>query len=99
MKLKVKKLGGLGLLFRRRQKLPCLIKRVGSGAITTWFVFHSIDLVFLDVNCVVLGMKYNVKPFSTYRPPFDYSFVLEFPAGKATNIVPRERLDLEIVNL
>jgi len=98
MKLKVKKLSGFGLVFRRKQKLPVLLKRVGRGSITTWFVFHRIDLVFLDVNGVVVDIRWNLKPFSTYKPPRNYSFVLEFPAGEAQNVVMGSRLELEVVN-
>lgn len=99
VRLKVRRLNCFGLMFKRHQKLPVLIKRSGSGTVTTWFVFHSIDLIFLDKNCIVVDICLNLKPFHNYKPQRDYSFVLEFPAGEAQNIVMGSRLELEVTNL
>ena len=101
MKLKVKKLGSLrGLMFRRKPKIPVLIKLVGHG-VHTRFVFYSIDCIFLDRNCIVLEKKHEISPFSIYNPICPASFVLEFPSGNSVvqNISASERIDLEVVNL
>ena len=97
MWLKVRRLNCFGLMFRRRQKLPVLIKRVGSGTITTWFVFHSIDLAFLDVNGIVLEKVSFLKSWRTYKPKCAHSFVVEAQGGHLYNINRGDRIDLEIV--
>jgi len=67
MKLKVKKLGPFGLMFRPKPKIPVLVALDGHG-ITTWFVFYPIRAVFLDKDYVIIDVRWQIKPFSIYRP-------------------------------
>jgi len=98
MKLKVKKLGSFrGLMFRRKQKLPCLLFSLSSKGIHTWFVFYPIDAIFLDINGVVRSKVSYLKPFSIHNPGHRFSFVVEFPAGGAKDITIGDRLELEVV--
>jgi len=97
MKLKVRKLGSYrGLCFRRRPKLPCLIKLDGHG-IHTWFVFYPIRAVFLDVNCVIIAIRWYIKPFSVFKPRTPPAFVIESDVDDSWRPALGEKVELEIV--
>jgi uncharacterized protein len=49
--------------------------------LTMWFVFFSIDVLYLDKNKKIVEMKENFKPFTNYFPKQISAFVIELPAG------------------
>lgn len=50
-------------------------------AITMWFVFYPIDIVFLDKQGIVVELVSNLKPFSSYKASQAASSFIEFSAG------------------
>ncbi len=50
--------------------------------IHTFFVFFSIDLVYLDENFEIIELEDNISPFSYYNPEKKAKNLLEFRAGK-----------------
>jgi len=99
MKLKVRNLGSFrGLMFRRKPKIPVLIKLNGHG-IHTWFVFYQIRAVFLDVNCIVTDVRWHLKPFSAYKPRAPPAFVIESRVDDPWLPTLGERVDLEVMNI
>ena len=50
-------------------------------AVTMWFVFYPIDIVFLDANGRILELASNIRPFTHYFPKARAVVLLEFPAG------------------
>lgn len=82
MKIKVKRISSWrGLMFRRKPKFPVLLETDGVSTIHTWFVFFSIDVVWLSKDFEVLHVKRDLKPFSYYNPQIRAGYVLEFPTG------------------
>ncbi|MBN2142197.1 DUF192 domain-containing protein [Candidatus Woesearchaeota archaeon] len=74
---------GLGLMFRSRPDY-CLIfpfKNSKKVALTMWFVFFPVDVLFLDEHKKVVDIKKDFRPFTHYTPKNKASFILEFPAG------------------
>ncbi len=47
-----------------------------------FFVFFSIDLLFLDADKKVIEIKENFKPFSLYYSRNKAKFLIELPYGK-----------------
>ena len=46
-----------------------------------WFVFFSIDVLFLDSKKKVLEIKADFKPFTFYTPKNKAKYVLELEKG------------------
>lgn len=101
MKLKVKKINSvLGLMFRKKPKVPVLIKLDGHG-IHTWFVFYPIRAVFLDERCIISDICWHIKPFSTYKPHhkwfnFPSAFVIESRVDDPWLPTIGEKVELEV---
>lgn len=72
-----------GLMFSRKLKNnECLLLKNASD-IHMWFVFQSIDVVWLKNNKII-DKKENVKPFACLiKPNAKADSVLELPMGKA----------------
>lgn len=66
-----KKINNIGYVFRfNKEKLVPL---------TMFFVFFSIDVLFLDKDKKVVEIKENLKPFSNYIPKKRAKYVIELP--------------------
>jgi len=50
-------------------------------ALTMWFVFFPIDVLYLDENKKIVEIKENFKPFKNYYPKKEAMFVIELPNG------------------
>lgn len=50
-------------------------------ALTMWFVFFPIDVLFLDEKKRIIEMKENFRPFTNYYPEKQASYVIELPEG------------------
>ena len=46
-----------------------------------FFVFYSIDVLFLNKNKEVVDLKENFKPFTFYTPKAKSMYVIELPNG------------------
>ncbi|MCF7799185.1 DUF192 domain-containing protein [Candidatus Woesearchaeota archaeon] len=74
---------GTGLMFRFPKGLfayvfPFYAER--RLVITMWFVFYSIDILFLDAADTVVE-KVTLKPFSNYYPKAIAKTFIELPKG------------------
>jgi uncharacterized membrane protein (UPF0127 family) len=75
---------GLGLMFFFKIKDIGYVfpfKRSVRGSIHMWFVFDSIDVLFLDKNNAVIEIKKDLKPFAFYKPNKHYYTFIELPVG------------------
>nr|MBA4405030.1 hypothetical protein [Nanoarchaeum sp.] len=76
---------GKGLMFSKKLKANqavVLDVRKYSGAIHMWFVFFSIDVIWLDEKFKVIDVKHNVKPFTCYlKPKSKPRYVIELNSG------------------
>jgi uncharacterized protein len=74
----------VGLMFSRKasqKKLLFPFKKEVQQGFHMFFVFYSIDLLFLDSNKQIVDIKQDFKPFSWYTPPVKYQYALEVPRG------------------
>ena len=82
-------LQGFGLMFRRRlvdEGWVFVFSKTARWDLTNLFVFQSIDAVWLDANQCVLAKK-TIKPFALrIRGHAGTRFVLELPAGAASQL-------------
>ncbi|MGV8162534.1 MAG: DUF192 domain-containing protein [Candidatus Nanoarchaeia archaeon] len=58
-----------------------IFKKKKKIALTMWFVFFPIDVLFLDEKKRIVEIKQNFKPFTNYYPKEEAMFVLELPEG------------------
>ncbi len=74
----------LGLMFRKNKDLALIFKfkKPKKHSIHTFFVFFTIDLIFLDNNNKIIEIKKDLKPFSIYFPRNKYLTLVELPKGK-----------------
>lgn len=76
----------IGLMFSRRIHDMGLIFHFKSEQINPihmFFVFQSIDLLYLNKDKRVVEIARNVKPFSWYTPKIPSKYFIEIPKGKA----------------
>lgn len=83
---------GNGLTFRFPKKpfaYVFVFKKSVKKAITMWFVFYSIDIVFLDSNNKVVEIVESLKPFSNYFPKNKFRYFIELPSKtvKTNNVI------------
>jgi uncharacterized membrane protein (UPF0127 family) len=83
-----------GLMFSRRLKNHCLIfefQKPRKAYLHMFFVFFSIDILFLDPSKTVIGLLHHVKPFTPYiASKIPVKYVLELPKGKLRSTNTRE---------
>jgi len=76
---------GIGLMFSRRQEdlgLVFCFKNSADIMLHNWFVFYSIDLIFLDSHMKVVEIRQDFKPFTCYKPKSKFNYLVEVVAGK-----------------
>ena len=72
----------LGLMgFTKIDPLVFMFKEEKRHSFHMFFVFASIDMIFLDRNKQIVELKENFKPFHTYNPINKTQYVLELPKG------------------
>ena len=65
-----------------RQKMPFFeFEREKYIPLHMFFVFFSIDVIYLDKNYRVVEIKKNLKPFWFYNPKKKAKFIIEASAG------------------
>lgn len=75
---------GKGLMFHRKIKDEAHIfylRKKRREAITMWFVFFPLDILFLDENKKIVEIKENLKPFANYVPKNKVQYVIELEKG------------------
>jgi len=80
---------GMGLTFRFPKKpfaYVFVFKKPVKLAITMWFVFYPIDIVFLNEDNVVVEIVKNLRPFSNYFPKKHFNYFVEFPIGSVSKM-------------
>ncbi|MFH1637170.1 MAG: DUF192 domain-containing protein [Candidatus Woesearchaeota archaeon] len=92
-------LKALGLMFSRPLKKNKGILLVNSfesielSAIHMLFVFYPIDVVWMDKEKQVVGIKRNARPFALrHAPKKDAKYILELRKGGAKGIREGDRL-------
>ena len=73
---------GQGMLFRP------------AGSIHTMFMRFPLDVLFCDLDLVVLGVEHDLKPWRTAGRK-GAKVVVELPVGGAGNVEPGDRLFLD----
>ena len=70
----------LGAMFSGKQKpLIFIFKKEKIIPLHMFFVFHPIDVLFLNKNKIIVEIKENFKPFSFYTPKNKAMYVIELP--------------------
>ncbi|KXB06458.1 hypothetical protein AKJ53_00205 [candidate division MSBL1 archaeon SCGC-AAA382F02] len=75
--------------FEEGQALLFKFSKPRKFRIHTFFVFFSIDLVYLSKDFEVLEIKEKLSPWRLYKPSVEANYLLELPGGKV------EKADLE----
>lgn len=71
-----------GLMFRSRpQTLAMFFERPVRVSLHMWFVFFSIDVLFLDKHNRIVERVLGFRPFTCYTSQHRASVVVEMPAG------------------
>jgi len=72
-----------GLMFSRKRNIQLILKfeKEKKVSLHMFFVFYSIDVLFLDKRKVVVDMKETFKPFSVYRSQREAMYAVELPSG------------------
>ncbi len=78
---------GFGLMFRKKPDYGMIFEFETEKkiALTMWFVFFPIDVIWLDKNKRVVEIKKDFKPFSNYTPSQKAMYVIEFSCGVLKN--------------
>jgi len=70
----------IGLMFSMNPKnLIFIFKKERIVPLHMFFVFCSIDVLFLDKNKKVVDLKENFRPFTFYTPKAKAKYVIELP--------------------
>ena len=80
--LKSDLLKAIGLMFSRKLKDKGLVFIFNYESIIPlhmFFVFYSIDVLFLDKNKKIVDIKENFKPFTLYNNKKQAMYVVELP--------------------
>jgi len=85
---------GFGLMFHKKiydEAHIFLFKEKKKIALTMWFVFFPIDVLYLDEKKRIVEIVENFLPFTNYYPKKESMFVVELPAGK----IKEQKLKIE----
>jgi hypothetical protein len=73
-----------GLMFTKQKKDKALVFYFDKEKIISlhmFFVFHPIDVLFLDKEKRVAEIKRNLKPFAVYYPKQKAKYIIELNSG------------------
>ena len=84
---------GLGLMFSRPKNIVFAFDKEKRSGIHSFFVFFSIDLIFLDKNKKIIEIKKNLKPFSYYKPSKKAKYILEIPSKDRSKVSVGDQLN------
>ena len=68
-----------GLMFSKPKSLIFIFKKEKIIPLHMFFVFHPIDVLFLNKNKIVVEIKKNFRPFTLYTPKNKAMYVIELP--------------------
>lgn len=69
-------------MFSKPRNLMFDFGKVGVFSIHMFFVFFSIDLVYLDEDLKVVGVRRGLKPFTPYFKGWEARYLLELKDSK-----------------
>lgn len=69
----------IGLMFQKKKTIVLDLTLEQEVYLHMFFVFYPIDMVFLDKNKKVIGIKSNVKPFTPLIKSPKCYYILESP--------------------
>lgn len=70
----------LGLMFSKGEKaLIFTFEKEKINPLHMIFVFHPIDILFLNKNKIIIEIKKNFAPFSFYNPKNKAKYIIELP--------------------
>ena len=77
-----------GLMFSKKlkdnQAVVLDVKNYSDVILHMWFVFFSIDVVWVDEKLKVIDLKHNVKPFTFYlKPKSKPRYIIELNSGNS----------------
>lgn len=69
-------------------------ENVSESSIHMFFVFRSLDILWLNKNMEVVDIRRNVKPFTPLvKPKKAAKYVVELPVGEVEKVHKGARLD------
>jgi len=73
----------LGLMFSKKQNKALILKFENEKSISLhmFFVFHPIDVIFLDKDNIVVDIKETFRPFTFYKSRENAMYAIEIPQG------------------
>jgi uncharacterized protein len=80
---------GIGLMFSRKKEDFGLIFEFNSPrkvSLHMFFVFYSIDVLFLDEEKKVVDIKRDFKPWTIYNSKERVKYIIELPINKVNKI-------------
>jgi len=74
---------GFGLMFKNKVKRPLLFifKKEAIIPLHMFFVFTTIDVIFINKRKEIVDIKEDFRPFTLYTPNKKSSFIVELPPG------------------
>jgi len=74
----------IGLMFSKRlvdRGLVFVFNKETNISLHMFFVFFTIDVLFLDKNRKVIEIKEKFRPFTIYLPRNTFMYAIELPSG------------------
>ncbi|MBD3354504.1 DUF192 domain-containing protein [Candidatus Woesearchaeota archaeon] len=71
-----------GLMFSKKKNLMFVFDKEQKVPLHNFFVFFSIDVLFLDKDKKIVEIKKDFKPFSYYNPKKKAKYVLEIAVNE-----------------
>ena len=82
---------------KKNEGLLLASKKEDLAAIDMFFVFFSIDVLWLDKNKKIIHIFINVKPFTPYvAPPKKAQYILECQANSTGKLKIKDKLSFVI---
>jgi len=75
----------IGLMFSIQKSLILIFEKEKIVPLHMFFVFYSIDVLFLDKNKIIVEIKESFKPFTFYTPKKRAKYIIEVPNGIIKN--------------
>ncbi|NTV24507.1 MAG: hypothetical protein HGA85_09185 [Nanoarchaeota archaeon] len=85
----------IGLMFSKKKSDSCLIFAFNPPRkidLHMFFVFYSIDLIFLGKNREVIEIKQSFRPFTFYFPKTAAAYVIEAEEGASRLVKLGDRI-------
>lgn len=78
----------LGFMFQKKPKSFGLVfnfNKERKRSLHNFFVFFSLDVMFLNENQEIVEIKERFRPFTMLFPKQKSQYIIELPAGTITN--------------